>query len=635
MPPRMSGIVGLLNFDGRPPLSSQLEAMGAADSQARGPVDIRMSAGFGIRHHGLVSKNELGLVVAFDGRLDNRAEFQGGPPTHLDAERLLSDAALVARVYERYGNRFASHLNGDFACAVFDSRQRQLMLACDVMGARSLFYCQRQGTLLFASTIKALLADPRVRPQPDDDSVTDLVLDGWADGHHTCFKEIYGVPPGYVLLARENHVTLQRLWSFDPSLQIRFRTFGEYSECFRSLFEQSVRRRLRGPGPVASMVSGGVDSSSIFCQAAMLTRREPAASPVQGFAWTFPPGTPADEQAFLDVLDGVSGGRITRIPVADVRTLPTAEATVSGLEEPGFAWDAQHTLLEHARMAGCSVILEGYFGDQMLFARRYLLDLFRHGRWTRVVRDLKTFRAWMTDVDAGVFERQFFNGLVRDAIPRWLFQMAKTRATRWRTRRYPRCYSRRLIRRLLERQLSRFEPRRRSASRHAWEFHGRASGGHSLAQVRQLTALGVMHGLDVSYPFRDRDLVAFLMAIPGDVVNHHGVPKGLLRHALTGILPDPIRNRRSKADFTGVSNRAVLQDLDLAAAVLTRDCEAARLGFVDGDQLVRLVAASKGGIQNADDAADGWQINRLVGLEVWLRHFITDSQPYCRDKSAT
>jgi asparagine synthase (glutamine-hydrolysing) len=585
--------------------------------------------------HGLVSKDEPGLVVAFDGRLDNRAELRSGPPTHLDDELVLSDAALVARVYERYGEGFASHLNGDFACVVFDSRQRQLMLACDVMGARSLFYCLRQGTLLFASTIKALLADPRVTPDPDEDTLTDLVLDGWADGHRTCFKEVYSVPPGRVLIARGSQLALQRHWTFDPSLQIRFRTFTEYSDRFRSLFEQSVRRRLQGQGPVACMVSGGVDSSSIFCQAAMLAGREHAVAAVQGFAWTFPSGTPADEQAFLDSLDGVGDAPVTRLAVASVSTFRNATATVAGMELPGFAWDAQHALLEHARAAGCSTILEGYFGDQMLFARRYLLDLVRCGRWARVRSDLKTFREWMTDVDAGVFEHQFFDALVRDAIPRWLFQVAKKRSTRWRTRRYPRCYSRRLIRRLLERQLGRFEPRCRSASSHAWEYHGRASGGHSLAQVRQLSALGVMHGIDVAYPFRDRDLVAFLMAIPGDVVNADGVPKGLLRHALRGLLPDTIRNRRSKADFTRVSNQAVLNDYEIAAALLTRDCSSARLGFVDGDKLEQSVAAFKAGIGTASDAVDGWQLNRLVGLEVWLRHFITDPQPYRCDKSAT
>src|SRR6185312_11314827 len=122
-------------------------------------------------------------------------------------------------------------------------------------------------------------------PDPDEDTLTDLVLDGWADGNRTCFREIYSVPPGHVVIAIENRVALRQHWTFDPSLRIRFRTFAEYSECFRSLFEQSVRRRLQGHGPVACMVSGGVDSSSIFCQAATLARRESAISAVQGFAW--------------------------------------------------------------------------------------------------------------------------------------------------------------------------------------------------------------------------------------------------------------------------------------------------------------------------------------------------------------
>ena len=438
----------------------------------------------------------------------------------------MPDAALVLAAYERAGDRFASDLNGDFALALFDSRRQQLLLARDVMGARSLYYCPLPGTLLFASEIKSLLAHPRVTTRPDEDGIADLVLDKWDDGHQTCFKGIYGVPPGHLVVATTDAVALRRHSRFDPTREIRYRSDGEYADCFRSLFEQAVRRRLRSARPVAVSVSGGVDSSAIFCQAAALKQQEdcPRRAPPES-RWHFRRGLRADEHEFLDEIDRAYGTRITRLPVSEVRLLADADRVVGHMEMPAVFWNAYGDVFETARRAGCSVILDGYFGDQMLFGQGYLVDLARRGRWLKVRRDLREFSAWMTDA-AGFFGPEFRKTLLRSLPPRWLYQAAKKHATRSRLARYPSWYRKGLLERLLERQLSRFESGLQFASRHTEEYYRRATAGHDLTHVEQQSRAGLMHGVEVCHPFRDRDLVAFLMAIPGEVVNHcSGFPK--------------------------------------------------------------------------------------------------------------
>ena len=204
-------------------------------------------------------------VICFDGRLDNREELaRFGSPRTAEAAPVLSDAALALAAYEQIGDRCASQLNGDFAFALFDSARQQLLLARDVMAAQCLYYCPLPGGVLFASEIKSILADPRVSARPDEDGLAELVLDDWCDEHRTCFKGIYSVPPGHLLVATRDRLVLREHWAFDPAQQIRYRSFAEYSECFRLLFEQSVRRRLRSAHPVAVAVSGGVDSSAIL-----------------------------------------------------------------------------------------------------------------------------------------------------------------------------------------------------------------------------------------------------------------------------------------------------------------------------------------------------------------------------------
>jgi asparagine synthase (glutamine-hydrolysing) len=134
----------------------------------------------------------------------------------------------------------------------------------------------------------------------------------------------------------------------------------------------------------------------------------------------------------------------------------------------------------------------------------------------------------------------------------------------------------------------------------------------------------MMHGVDVWYPFRDRDLAAFLMAVPGDIVNWQGIPKGLLREAQAGILPDAIRNRRWKADFTALDNQAARRDHPAIARLLAPDCLSVRAGFVDGNVLEESVGKFATTVADDEGALPGWALTDVVGLELWLRNFTTE-----------
>jgi asparagine synthase (glutamine-hydrolysing) len=564
-----------------------------------------------------------GIAVAFDGRLDNRQEIIDACPLGWrEPEGVCSDSALVLAAYERFGERFAWHLNGDFAFTLFDSTEQRLVLARDRMGARALYYCPLPRTLLFASEIKSLLAHPAVTARPDEDALADLILDGYNDGFRTCFQNVRSVCPGHSLIATVDGIVVQPFWDFDPSREIRYGSFDEYAECFRSLFEQSVRRRLRSATPVAISVSGGVDSSSVFCQAAALERRAAAPLPLHGIALTASGDVAADELEYLDEVETSCGLPIARLPISALRLLTDAETLTWHMEMPGLMWDAHSALFAHARQSGCASTLDGYFGDQMLFDRGYLVDLVRRGRWLKVRHDLREFAAWMTDVEAGEFERQLRSALVRSLPPRWLFRAVKKRTARWRFKRTkPRWYTRGFLERALDRALSRPAPGRAFPNAHAEQCYRHATSGYYRVQVQRGDAGGLRHGIEVLHPFRDRDLVAFLMAIPGDVVNRSGIPKALLRHALKGILPAAVRRRRWKADFTALTNRGIVAEYPAILQLLTRDCWSVRAGFADGDTLARELRTFETQVARADDAIPAWQISDLVGLEVWLRRF--------------
>jgi len=112
--------------------------------------------------------------------------------------------------------------------------------------------------------------------------------------------------------------------------------------------------------------------------------------------------------------------------------------------------------------------------------------------------------------------------------------------------------------------------------------------------------------------------VAYLMAIPGEIVNWQGVPKGLLRQALTRLLPAAVRDRRWKADFTALENTAMRRDAPHVAALLHPECHSVRSGFVVFAALDR-AARAFASMNDTDGARPGWRLSDLAGLELWLR----------------
>ena len=315
----MGAIVGVFALDDQPIASADVRRM-AAQSQLP-PSEPATGAG---------------ITVWFDGRLDNRDDLARLVRSSSFPLNETSDPVFVLAAYREYREEVARHLNGDFAFAIVDETRRCAVLARDVMASQPLYYCALPGVLLFASEIKCLLAHPGVTASIDEDALAELVLDYWCDAHRTCFKGIYSVPPGYAVVATGGRVDQRAQWTFDPMRQVRYRSFDDYRDHFRLLFEQAVRRRLRGSDRVAVQVSGGIDSSSVFCQAADLLRRESLPLTLHGVSMTFPAGTPADEQQFLDDIERQWQLSIARVPVSDNRYLDATGVVVRQLDTPGL-----------------------------------------------------------------------------------------------------------------------------------------------------------------------------------------------------------------------------------------------------------------------------------------------------------
>src|SRR5438093_5100484 len=186
------------------------------------------------------------------------------------------DTEVIPHLYEEHGLSFVDHLNGMFAFAIFDARENRLVLGRDRAGEKPLYYLEQDGEVLFASEIKALLAHPRVRREPDLRALTRYLLYGYFPAPHTPFAGVRKLPAGHLLIAERGRLRIEPYWDLKrffrgPAGEDAARraprlsdpTVDEAAREVRRLLEEAVRLRLRADVPVGVFFSGGVDSSTI------------------------------------------------------------------------------------------------------------------------------------------------------------------------------------------------------------------------------------------------------------------------------------------------------------------------------------------------------------------------------------
>ena len=613
----MSGIAGVSHLDGRP-CDPALVASLASTLAHRGGDNL------GIWCDGAVGlacqllrvtpestcerqpvTDDANRVLVFDGRLDNRDAIIAAMAPG-DRWRGSPDSAVVLAAFDLWGRDALGQLIGDFALALFDAGDRSVVLARDPVGCRPLYYWTDGTTFVFASEIKAILAYPGVPAKPNDDLLADAFLLNqlpYDDHRETYFDGVYAVRPGWWLRASRD-IQTGRFWDFDPSAQLRCGSPPEYAERFRELIVQAVRRRLRSVHPVAVATSGGLDSSIVLACAADASERGANAAPLIPLTYTGVHDQSAEENDFIALLETARRLHVRRIPIGEPGGVEQAMHGAWQSEAPFLddGWYAQQPMVASGRALGARVLLTGLWSDQLLFETSYLVDLFKSLAWRQVMRHLHEYPRWFVDAEPAYFRLRFCRELLLNFTPR--AGRAAVRAIR-ATRpialksRHASVARREWAERLSRRRYRLQRPH--GATTHARCVYEMVRALSHRLQFESDEKQIASYGMEMASPFLDRDVIAFLMSIPGEAVNREGVPRMILRDAAREIVPDPILQRRWRDDSAvGAERRAQwLTCLSPAA---------------------RLPACRERGWVRDDAIADG-DAFEFLGLECWSRRF--------------
>ena len=329
----MCGICGLLAPSG-PPDPALVERMNAAlvhRGPDEGSVDPFGRCVLGHRRLQVVDlvtgsqpvANEAGEVVAvFNGELYNFPELRRELVGRGHEVRGTGDTPVIPHLYEEHGLGFVERLEGMFALALWDAARERLVLARDRVGKKPLLWTRLpDGTLAFASELKALLRLPGFRREPDPAMLDAYLSLQYVPSPRTALQGVEKLRPGHLLVAENGSVEIRSFWQLEPRPERP--SPAEVREAVRS----AVRRRLIADVPLGALLSGGIDSSVVVaCMA------EAQSSPVRTFTVGFG-DTRYDERAWAqDVAERFATEHEELVLEPDVTaTLPRLAAA---LDEP-------------------------------------------------------------------------------------------------------------------------------------------------------------------------------------------------------------------------------------------------------------------------------------------------------------
>ena len=327
-----------------------------------------------------MANDDGSIWITFNGEIFNYLELRRDLIARGHRFATDSDTEVIIRAYEDMGPDCVTAFNGDFAFALWDKRRGRMMLARDRMGVRPLYYTQKDGALLFASEVKALLATPHVGAALDPIALDQIFTFWFPLAPRTVFKDICELPPAHVLIADANAIKVRRYWRLgypeggDGVAEDR-RDAGEITEELRELFLDAVRIRLRSDVPVGAYLSGGLNSSMVV---AAMKRMVPER--LRTFSVTFD-STEFDESAFQDEMVRHLGTAHSKIACTTSDIAQDFPATIEHAERPILRTAPTPLLMlsKLTRASGFKVVLTGEGADEVFAG----YDIFKEAKLRR------------------------------------------------------------------------------------------------------------------------------------------------------------------------------------------------------------------------------------------------------------
>jgi asparagine synthase (glutamine-hydrolysing) len=609
----MSALAGILNLNGAPVDRRLLEAFGRSlanqgpdggGQRQTGTVGMVFRANHVDRESKLERQplvSTAGHILAWDGRLDNRADLIAQLRDFVDLSA--TDVEIVMASYLKWRTDFVSRLLGDFALSLWEPQTRTLLLARDAFGTRPIYYHTNPQRIVWSSDLASLL-DVAPAIEVDREYVAGY-LNSTPDLERTAYKSIHAVRPGFVMLVRDDRIEKREFWRPNAGREIRYGSDSEYEEHFRELFREAVRCRLRSDGPVWAELSGGLDSSSIVCAAdQIIAAGDAETSQLETVSYVYDNSPASDERRFIGEVEA-RRGRFGNHFHEDESVGRFLNLNLDSIVRPNptYRFTARHYWVRaQMQQTGSKVLLSGVAGDNLLWSGTEvspeLGDLLVQLKLPSLHRQVSLWSRTTGDSYAATLWRRG----VRPILPTRFTSEPPVAST--------------LIDRQFAKHIDRVERRTHESDVGGFKLpSARVQARMLMSAIRAVASCYYRDRVPTEYrfPFLDRPLVEFLLAIPISQKLRAGENRSLQRRAFRHLLPPAILKRQGKRSANEALCRTLANNWREVEQLFKgpRVCD---YGFVDARAFGEAAKRIQHGLQNLNS-----ELLSVLAVELWLR----------------
>lgn len=306
----MCGICGIYNLDNRPVDKDLLKKMNNtlihrgpddegyfvnAEKQTGWEAGRKGSGNVGLGHRRLsiidldsgrqpMGNEDGSIQVVFNGEIYNFLDLRKQLQSKGHKFITQSDTETIVYAYQEWGENFVTKLRGMFAIALWDNRLKKLILVRDRVGKKPLYYYYSKDKIIFASELKAILADSSIPRNIDIHALDAYLSFGYVPSPLSIFKDIKKLSPAHMAVCTPDGFKIKQYWHLDMESAAETGSERDIMEELESIFDEAVRLRLISDVPLGAFLSGGVDSSAVVASMAGFMNSEPVKTVSIGFS---------------------------------------------------------------------------------------------------------------------------------------------------------------------------------------------------------------------------------------------------------------------------------------------------------------------------------------------------------------
>jgi asparagine synthase (glutamine-hydrolysing) len=546
-----------------------------------------------------MASEDESVWISYNGEVYNHAQLR----TELEARghryRSNTDTESIVHLYEELGVDCLDRLDGMFAFAIWDARERRLLLARDRLGVKPLYYARLPDGFVFGSEIKAILKHPAVSRDLDEDAFAEYLTFGFAPPPRTMFRGIGKLGAGErMTVSASGEIRRETWWDAMPS-EAASRAVSELSERemvaeVRRLLRESVRKRMMSDVPFGVFLSGGLDSSTNVALMAELVDQ-----PVRTFS-TAPVGHPRyDELDYARLVADRFGTAHHEVRVDEAGMRDLIPELIFHQDEPLSDWTAipQHFVSRLARDTGTIVIQVGEGADELFHGYKGYVDHRRvvvpFQRWIPPVirRPVGRLAVHATRrAGRGIRHGEALYDAGHSRIPYWGGALGFRGPLKERLLRGNHADALRTVERIWD------ESARRRANADLYQRMTYLELRQRLPELllARLDRIAMASSVEGREPFLDHHLVEFVMALPPQMKHRDGQGKHVLREAMRETLPSAVL-ARPKQGFGSPMEEWLRGGFGVDARAAVRSSALAERGLLDYEVVDRVFDAHRRG----------------------------------------